>query len=784
MNTHVIRQHEPAAHWWQALPIGNGRLGAMVHGGVGEERLSLNDDTLWSGQAIADDGNGDHLKALPRLRAAIANGDHAEADLVARTMHGAWTQAYLPLGDLHLSFPGIGQPADYVRELDLAAAVATTSFTADGVRHTREVFASHPADVIVMRLTADRPGHITFSARLGSALHHECGQATHDTAFLVGAAPCHVEPSYVASDNPIRYGSPDNVIGFRIEVKAVAEGGSVRVDADGLHVERADAVTLILCAATSYEGHGRPLNASRPLRVVASRLAAAARAIDGLRAAHEADHRALYKRCELDLGAAPDQPTADWREAGASPPALVALLFHYGRYLLIASSRAGTQPANLQGIWNESVRPPWSANYTLNINLQMNYWPAEVTGLSECHQPLFDFIGELAETGRRIATVNYGAPGWVAHHNSDLWRAARPMQGEPMWANWYFSNAWLCAHLWEHYCFTGDLGFLRTRAWPVMRGAAEFALAWLVDAATGGRVPSPSSSPEHRFHPPSGPLAAVCAGSTIDLALVGELLTHCVDGAGLVGGNEDAEFATRCREALATLAPLPVSAKTGALQEWPEDWEPEERRHRHASHLYALYPGAAITWKTPELWDAARRALELRGDGGTGWALAWKLSFWARLGDGGRALTILGAFLKPYDEPGYTVNEAGGLYPNLFCAHAPFQIDGNFGLTAGVAELLLQSHAGEIHLLPALPAAWPDGSVRGLRARGGLEVSLTWCAGALVNATLMASRAGGFVLRYGNRRDDVRLSAGETWSWPVHAKAELLPVKLYAARPL
>ena len=762
MSTHLIHHLRPAAHWWEALPVGNGRLGAMVHGGVGEELLSLNDDTLWSGPPPVDRGNPAHRAVLPRLRAALAAGDPAAADSLARQMHGGWTQGYLPLGDLRLAFPGLAAAVDYRRELDLAAGVATTRFTVDGALHTREVFASHPADVVVVRMSTDRPGRITFTARLDSALAHELGKVGDDGVFLTGRAPEHVEPTYVASDDPIRYGRPEDALTFRIGLRAVAEGGRLRTDVHGLHVEGADAVTLVLCAATAYNGHDCPLDPQRPGRVVAERLDAAAREVAGLRARHEADHRSLYERCELDLGPAPARPTVEWRKAAASDPALAALLFHYGRYLLIASSRPGTQPANLQGIWNAAVRPPWSANYTLNINLQMNYWPAEVTGLTECHEPLFAFITELAQSGRQIADTNYEAPGWVAHHNSDLWRAARPMQGEPMWANWQFGGVWLCAHLWDHYRFTGDRAFLRERAWPVVRGAAEFVLAWLVSDASGRLTPSPSTSPEHRFQASDGSLAAVCVGSTMDLTLTGEVLAHAVMMADLLG--TEADFAARCCDALARLAPLPVSPTTGALQEWPGDWIPEQQRHRHASHLYGLYPGRAITPAAPALWEAARRALELRGDGGTGWALAWKISFWARLREGDRAYAIIGTFLKPYDEPGYTVNEAGGLYPNLFCAHAPFQIDGNFGFTAGVAELLIQSHGGEIHLLPALPSVWPNGSVRGLRARGGVEVAMTWRGGVLASASVMTAVDGLFFIRVADQLHQVSMVAGRPWT--------------------
>ncbi len=734
----------------------------MVHGGVSEERLDLNDDTLWSGRPTVDQGNRDHRELLPQLRAALSSGDHAGADALARRMHGAWTQAYLALGSLLLRFPTFDETADYTRELDLGSAVASTTFTQRGIRHRREVFASYPADVIVIQLTVDQPGALSVDMTLSSPLPHITEADGSHGISMLGQAPEHVEPSYVNASEPIRFGHFD-ILGFRVGLRALATGGSVTSDGRRVCVHHADSVTILLSAATSYAGFEQPLDPSWPGRVVSARLDAASIEVNSLRAAHEADHRALYERCALELseqGASGlAENTADLRAGTASSNSLAALLFHYGRYLLIASSRPGTQPANLQGIWNASLRPPWSSNYTLNINLQMNYWPAEVTGLPECHEPLFDFIRELAVAGARIAATNYGAPGWVAHHNSDLWRTARPMQGQPMWANWYAGGVWLSAHLWEHYRFTGDTAFLRDRAWPLMRGAAEFALAWLVKTTDGRLAPSPSSSPEHRFHAPDGTLAGVCAGATMDLALFGELFSQCIEADRILKGDTD--FSDRCRAALAGLAPLPVSPATGALQEWPEDWAPEQINHRHASHLYGLHPGSTVSRATPPLFAAARRALELRGDGGTGWALAWKISFWARLLDGDHAHRIIGAFLRPYDRPGYAVNEEGGLYPNLFCAHAPFQIDGNFGFTAGVAELLLQSHEDGLHLLPALPSAWPEGEIRGLRARGGLTVSLRWSKGGLLQASLVAQHAGRWSVSWREAQLTIQLAAGE-----------------------
>jgi len=775
--------------------LGNGRLGAMIFGGVHADRIALNEESLYAGGPLPQ-GKLPIKERLAGVVELLEEGRYDEADAeVSRHFLGRGQECYQTLGDLYLEFDGESEPGAYLRELDLQTAKAAVSYEDAAGRHERDYFTSIPADVLVVRLSTKRAGGLTVTISLRSPHPHAVetnvsGQELHLSGRLPGFClrrswdwiadrgdewkypevydeSGHLRPGA----KPVLYGEASGDRGMRFHCGLnvrLPDGGTVSETGNALVVRNAKEVVIVLAAASSYSRFDRAPTEDAAARVREKIAKVSDKSFTELRDEHEQAYGQLFDRVSFSLGCGSREeifyPADSHLDTPDQQQHLVETVFQFGRYLLISASHPQCRhPANLQGIWNEEITPPWASAYTTNINLQMNYWLAGPANLEECVEPLVRLLEECAENGARTASGSYGLDGWVLHHNTDVWRKTDPVDFTARTAFWPMGSGWLCCHLWEHYLFTGDTAFLRERAWPLMKGAATFYLGWLVENKDGWLVTPISTSPENQFHASNGRTASVSAGCTMDMSILRELFGNCAQAARLCG---DVAFGEKLAEVLPRLLPLQIG-RLGQLQEWADDWDDPTDHHRHFSHLFGVFPGTQITMETAKTRHGALKSLELRGDGGTGWSQAWKTSVYARLGEPELAWKSLLALLQPM-ERGTLLADAlydkgqslCGLYPNLFAACPPFQIDANFGLVAAVCEILLQSHEDFIRLLPALPADWSRGAIRGLRARSGLEVALAWEEGRLSHASVRALRPGTYRLHYRGCTVPVSLAAG------------------------
>jgi len=762
---------KPAAFFEESFPLGNGFIGMMVRGGAPEEDLILNESSLWCGGPVDLNMNPDAWKNLQDVRKALFSENYMLAEQLVRKMQGKFSESYAPLGNLKIVFNHPDSIQNYKRTLDLSTGIAVVDYSCGNNQFHREFFVSYPDRIAVISLRGEPRASMNFTLFSTSQLKFKTSGDKSDF-IMDGLAPVHAEPNYNQNvHDAIIYDSTGRGMRFRMIARVLKTDGKTFSDNTGLHVENASEALILVSIATSFNGSEKDpgLEGTDEKKMAADYLEkASSLSYEDLKSRHLNDFSSLFNRVtfSIDNSTSPDLPIyqrlINYKDS-VSDPELESMYFQFGRYLLISSSRPGGIPANLQGIWNPHMRPPWSSNYTANINAEMNYWPAEVTNLAEMHEPLMDFIGKLSGTGKITALTFYNCGGWCCSHNSDIWAMTNPVgnfgNGDPVWANWSMAGPWYSLHLYDHFAFNCDTTWLRDYAWPLLKGAARFCLDYLVEEPRGYLVTAPSTSPENKFRMPDGFVGSTLYGGSSDLALIRGLFNKTVIVSEIL--KSDSEFAGEVKSALDKMYPYQIGKK-GNLQEWYHDWEDSDPQHRHMSHLIGLHPDNQISpLTTPDLANAVKRSLEIRGDGGTGWSKAWKINMWARLLDGNHAYKMLRTHLNYVSPSPGTQYSGGGTYPNLFDAHPPFQIDGNFGGTAGIAEMLLQSHLNEIHLLPALPDAWKNGKITGLRARGGYTVDQEWKNGKLKKAIIYPDFNGSVRIRYLDKTTTLNVTAGK-----------------------